>query len=55
MKKYIPKKCKSCKLLWTGGIKDDIHNKWCGKFSNACWKIIGHCELNNGYEPKEER
>jgi len=54
MSKKIPDQCQSCQHLWTHGIRDDVHNKWCTKFGDATWKKISHCIVQNGYSSKQE-
>lgn len=47
MKAQIPKECKNCTRLWTHGIKDDKHNKWCCAHGGPAYKMIGHCRNTN--------
>jgi hypothetical protein len=48
----IPDRCKPCAHLWTGGIKNGKHDRWCCKFGNAAWKTENHCRGAGGFTPK---
>lgn len=47
----VPAQCRGCRHLWTGGVKDGKHDRWCCRFSAPAPKIAGHCRLHNGFEP----
>jgi hypothetical protein len=51
MKNKIPDTCKGCKGLWTGGVKDGKHDKWCCRYGKASYDAIGHCSSIGGRIP----
>ncbi len=48
----VDEKCKNCKSLSTMGVKGGKYDRWCCKYSKEASKAIGHCKINDGYEPK---
>jgi hypothetical protein len=53
-KNAIPEKCKECTSLWTAGVKDGKHDRWCCKFGQPAPKIISHCTLTGGFKARQE-
>lgn len=49
----IPDRCKTCRSLWTGGVKDGKHDRWCTHFGQAAPKIEPHCRTVGGYVAKD--
>ena len=49
--KPIPDHCKDCPSLWTGGIKDGKHDRWCCKVGQPAPKIVNHC-IQHDAKPK---
>jgi len=48
MTKPIPKDCKDCKYLNTGGIKDGKHDRWCCYWGGPAPDKINHCKNLGG-------
>lgn len=44
----IPKYCKDCRNLHTGGRKETKYARWCCKHSRDTQKIWKHCKENGG-------
>jgi hypothetical protein len=44
----IPKHCAGCDMLWTGGVKDGKHDRWCCQYGKPAAKAVGHCKNVGG-------
>lgn len=49
--KPIPDDCRTCRSLWTGGVKDGRHDRWCCHWSGPAPEKINHCRLRGGRSP----
>jgi len=52
MPKSIPDQCRTCVYLWTHGVKDGKHDRWCTHYGKPAPAAIGHCKQMGGYKPK---
>lgn len=49
----IPKRCRPCRSLHTGGIKDGKHDRWCCHFGNAAHKVQAQCIQSSAFALKD--
>ena len=51
----IPIYCKDCLMLYTGGIKDGKHDRWCCQYGKPAPKSWNHCKKNGGKKPMTKK
>lgn len=47
-----PHHCVDCIHLWTRGVKDGKHNRWCCFFGKSSVDVLNHCKTTESKEKK---